>query len=113
MTTRGELYKKTLEFLIWVNKNALTHPSLQEFTEGMKLLKEWVSADVEIWLDWKEMVPEEVPNEEVFNILKAFFEHWIKKDNLHLFEEILFMFDPNDMDYKKEVVNKWNEIINN
>lgn len=94
----------------WISES-IDHPDMYEFVNGMRLIGERVSADVEIWLDWEKFVPDEVQEEEALDLFKGFLEHWIKKDHMRVFKAILYMFDPRDMEYNEGVPKKWNSLI--
>lgn len=112
MIKKADLYKKILAFLLWIQEDpSLKHPSLKEFTDGMKLLIEGVSADVEIWMDWEKLTLDEIPEEDAFDVFKSFLQHWIQKKGLNLFDEILYKFDPDDFDYNEKMVQKWESLL--
>lgn len=108
--TRKELYLRTYEFLVWLDKT-VDLPNIGPFTRGMVLLNENISADPDVRYDWDKMVPETIAPEDGFAVLKQFFAHWIKKDDLYVFERVLYYFKEGDMDYKPEVAAKWMELM--
>ncbi len=77
----------------------------------MKLLIDGVSADVEIWMDWDSLAPDEILIEDSFSLFKSFLEHWVKKKGLNLFDEMLYKFDPDDFDYDEKLVQKWESLL--
>lgn len=111
MISKLKLYTAILEFFLWVNEFK-KHQDIEEFTNGMKLIKNGVSTNVDIWLDWDRITPDEIKLENAYDYFKLLLQHWIEKDDIVVFKQIFYMFDPEDFEYKKEVPEKWNELIN-